>query len=88
MRLATLRAENRELREQQKRDRDEIAFLRDEVTFNRSLKTDFAQTSHRLLETLETLAVGGRLERGRTTAPSNDTPPVRYQQSDLDQGAV
>ncbi len=89
--VATLHAENRELREQQKRDREEIAFLRDEVTFNRSLKTDFAQTSHRLLETLETLAIGGRLERGKSDvqqATSTPVEPVRYQQADIDQSVV
>lgn len=74
--LATLRAENRALREQQKRDREEIGFLREEVTFNRSLKTDLAQNSHRLLETLETMAIGGRLERPTQKQP---TEPVRYQ---------
>ena len=89
--MATLRAENRELREQQKRDRDEISFLRDEVKFNRSLKTDFAQTSHRLLETLETLAIGGRLKRGKPDAQqpaASPAEPVRYQQPDIDQSAV
>ena len=74
--LATLQAENRALREQQKRDREEIGFLREEVTFNRSLKTDLAQNSHRLLETLETMAIGGRLER---PTPKQPTEPVRYQ---------
>ncbi|WP_108782725.1 hypothetical protein [Pontivivens insulae] len=85
MDLATLRAENRELRAQQKRDRDEIAFLRDEVTFNRSLKTDLAQNSHRLLETLETMAIGGRLERPASQVPVAAT---RYQHQDRESDEV
>jgi len=83
--LATLRAENKELLKQQERDRDEITFLREEVTFNRSLKTDFAQNSHRLLETLETVALGGRLDRGakRHDDDVHSSPkPVRYRPDD------
>jgi hypothetical protein len=89
--LATLRAENKELRLQQDRDRDEITFLRDEVTFNRSLKTDFAQTSHRLLETLETLAIGGKVSRSEKSVErqaQSETSPVRYQQVDTHGGEV
>ncbi len=82
--VATLRAENRELRKQQDRERSEIEFLREEVTFNRSLKGDFANNSSRLLETLETLAIGGRLERGG----GKREEPVRYQQGEVERGEV
>ncbi|WP_425092915.1 hypothetical protein [Tropicimonas sp. S265A] len=83
--LATLRAENKELRKQQDRDQDEIRFLREEVTFNRSLKADFARNSQRLLETLETVAVGGRLERRAGSADHEASEPsqaVRYREED------
>lgn len=89
--LATLRAENKELLKQQDRDRDEITFLREEVTFNRSLKTDFAQNSHRLLETLETVALGGRLDRGtgrQNADASQDPKPVRYRSADEEGSGV
>ncbi len=76
--LATLRAENTSLREQQKHDRDEIGFLREEITSNRSLKTDLAHNSNRLLETLETLAIGGRLDR--QTQRRKPMTAVRYEQ--------
>ncbi|WP_299854681.1 hypothetical protein [uncultured Roseobacter sp.] len=82
--LARLRAENEGLRSQQERDQDEIKFLREEVTFNRSLKTDFAQNSKQLLETLETLAVGGRLEK--PTPPV--AQPVRYRPDEVDSDRV
>lgn len=82
--LARLRAENEGLRSQQERDQDEIKFLREEVTFNRSLKTEFAQNSKQLLETLETLAIGGRLERPTRHAAQ----PVRYQPSEVDSDRV
>ena len=82
--LATLRAENVELRKQQDRDRSEIEFLREEVIFNRSLKGDFANNSSWLLETLETLAIGGRLERGG----GKREEPVRYRQAEVERGEV
>lgn len=78
--LARLRAENEGLRNQQERDQDEIKFLREEVTFNRTLKTDFAQNSKQLLETLETLAIGGRLERPTRHAAH----PVRYRPDEVE----
>jgi len=87
--LATLKAENKELRKQQDRDLDEIKFLREEVTFNRSLKSDFAQNSQRLLETLETVAIGGRLDRtarSSTEAASEPSRAVRYRTDDQEVG--
>lgn len=82
--LARLRAENEGLRNQQERDQDEIKFLREEVTFNRTLKTDFAQNSKQLLETLETLAIGGRLER----PTRHSAQPVRYRPGEVDSDRV
>lgn len=89
--LATLKAENKELRRQQDRDRDEIKFLREEVTFNRSLKSDFSQNSQRLLETLETVAIGGRLDRTArpsTEAASEPSRAVRFRTEDQEGSRV
>lgn len=84
--LATLRAENKILRELIERDKGDIDFLREQVTSDRSLKTEFAKTSQQLLETLETLATGGRLRQ--PTAPATSVEAVRYQPAPRSQGEV
>lgn len=70
--VARLQAENEGLREQLKNRDGQIEFLQEEIRSSREQRGAVVQISNRMLETLETIAIGGRLERPQ---PTN---PVRY----------
>ena len=76
-------AENAGLRDQLKSKDSEIEFLREEVRTARDQRGAVVQISNRMLETLETIAIGGRLARPKGDAGDQ---PVRYptQQSGSD----
>lgn len=83
--LVRAMAENAGLREQLESKNSEIKFLREEVRAARDQRGAVVQISNRMLETLETIAIGGRLER-----PKGDVggDPVRYPTQHPDQSAV
>ena len=62
-----LAAEVEGLREQLKTRDQHIDFLQEEIRSSRDQRNSVVQISNRMLETLETMAIGGRLER-----PSNN----------------
>lgn len=81
--FSRLQAENEGLRVQLASKNDEIDFLREEVRAARDQRGAVVQISNRMLETLETMAVGGRLERTTPTpTPSPETVPATPMQSD------
>ncbi len=61
--LATLRAENAGLKEQLKAEREVSAFFREEITSARGQRGDVVKIAEQMLGTLETIAIGGRLDR-------------------------
>lgn len=80
-----------ELRAQLEGKQNEIEFLREEVRASRDQRGAVVQISNRMLETLETIAIGGRLERTSKTPRDPDdaaTAPVRYSQQDDGANAV
>lgn len=80
-----------ELRAQLQGKQNEIEFLREEVRASRDQRGAVVQISNRMLETLETIAIGGRLQRTGNTPQSSDdaaTVPVRYSQQDDGASAV
>lgn len=83
--LASVTAENDGLREQLKSKESEIEFLREEVRAARDQRGAVVQISNRMLETLETIAIGGRLDRPRA---DDGGEPVRYQSQNPNQGRV
>lgn len=70
--MSRLQAENDGLREQLKNRDGQIEFLQEEIRSAREQRGAIVQISNRMLETLETIAIGGRLERPKPTEP------VRY----------
>lgn len=64
-----LAVENRALREQLALQADQIEFLKEEVRSNREQRGAVVQISNRMLETLESMAIGGRLERPKSSDP-------------------
>ena len=78
--LAALRAENVGLKEQLKAEREVSAFFREEITSARGQRGDVVKIAEQMLGTLETIAIGGRLERpkqkGSAANSSNDA--IRY----------
>jgi len=83
--LSRAMAENAGLREQLESKNSEIEFLREEVRAARDQRGAVVQISNRMLETLETIAIGGRLERPQDFGGGD---PVRYQSQQHDQSAV
>lgn len=81
--LSHLEAENEGLRKQVELQNDQIEFLREEVRAARDQRGAVVQISNRMLETLETMAVGGRLDRPRQPGGSSQqsTDPVTMEQS-------
>ncbi len=71
--LSRLTAENEGFREQLKNRDCQIEFLQEEIRSGREQRGAVVQISNRMLETLETMAIGGRLERPKTS------DPVRYE---------
>ncbi|SEN55187.1 hypothetical protein SAMN04488077_12028 [Roseovarius tolerans] len=78
--LASLRAENAGLKEQLSEAKESAKFLREEIVSSRGQRGDVVKIAEQMLGTLETIAVGGRLERPRQRAsePTQTTDPVRY----------
>ena len=60
---ARLQAENEGLKAQLENRDKQIDFLQDEIRSGREQRGAVVQISNRMLETLETMAIGGRLER-------------------------
>ena len=71
-----LQAEVEGLRAQLKNRDQQIAFLQEEIRSARDQRSAVVQISNRMLETLETMAVGGRLERRAQPdqPPQNSAP--------------
>ncbi len=69
-----LEVENKVLREQLALQADQIEFLKEEVRSNREQRGAVVQISNRMLETLETISIGGRLERPKTSDPATYPP--------------
>ena len=78
--LAKLRAENGGLREQLTEAKENAKFLRDEIISARGQRGDVVKIAEQMLGTLETIAVGGRLERPQRqgSQPDQNVDPVRY----------
>lgn len=78
--LAKLRAENGGLREQLAEARENAKFLRDEIISARGQRGDVVKIAEQMLGTLETIAVGGRLERPQRqgSPPDQTVDPVSY----------
>ncbi|MDA8586639.1 hypothetical protein N9L47_10295 [Rhodobacteraceae bacterium] len=64
-----LAAENEGLREQLKNRDSQIEFLQEEIRSGREQRGAVVQISNRMLQTLETIAIGGRLERPTQSEP-------------------
>lgn len=62
-------AENEGLREQLKNRDSQIEFLQEEIRSGREQRGAVVQISNRMLQTLETIAIGGRLERPTQPEP-------------------
>lgn len=77
--LASLRAENAGLKEQLSEAKDNAKFLREEIVSSRGQRGDVVKIAEQMLGTLETIAVGGRLERPRRQGsdPAQTSAPVR-----------
>jgi hypothetical protein len=82
--LAKLRAENTGLREQLDEAKENAKFLREEIISARGQRGDVVKIAEQMLGTLETIAVGGRLEKpsARQTAPEASPEPVHFEAVD------
>lgn len=78
--LASLRAENAGLKEQLSEAKDNATFLREEIISARGQRGDVVKIAEQMLGTLETIAIGERLERPRRqgSEPAHSTDPIRY----------
>ena len=74
---ARLEAENDGLRAQLENRDKQIDFLQEEIRSAREQRSSVVQISNCMLETLETMAIGGRLERPKPTEPVRYDPPER-----------
>lgn len=63
-------------------------FLKEEIVSARGQRGDVVKIAEQMLGTLETIAVGGRLEKPGAPAQSSGPDPVSYQQARPDQGEV
>lgn len=77
-----LQAENEGLRAQLKNRDGQIEFLQEEIRSAREQRGAVVQISNRMLETLETIAIGGRLERPRPKEPVR-YPHTREEESEV-----
>ena len=75
--VAELRAQVEGLSSQLEQAREMNDFLRDEIVSARGQRGDVVKIAEQMLGTLESIAVGGRLDKPQTSAPE----PVRYQQA-------
>ncbi|MFC6583694.1 hypothetical protein [Sulfitobacter aestuariivivens] len=80
--LAKLTAENLGLREQLTEAKENNQFLREEIVSARGQRGDVVTIAERMLGTLETIAIGGRLERPRGQGSAADQSPqsVRFEE--------
>jgi hypothetical protein len=78
--LAKLRAENSGLRDQLAEAKENAQFLREEIISSRGQRGDVVKIAEQMLGTLETIAVGGRLDRPHRqgSQPDQSTDAVRY----------
>ena len=81
--LAELRAEVSGLTKQLEQAQEMNQFLREEIVSSRGQRGDVVKIAEQMLGTLETIAVGGRLDRPQTNAD-----PVRYTTRQSDPSAV
>lgn len=86
--LAELKAQVSGLTSQLEQAQEINQFLRDEIVSARGQRGDVVKIAEQMLGTLETIAVGGRLERSKTTTNTDDPDPVRFQQVNDDARAV
>ena len=83
--LAELKAQVVGLTSQLEQAQEMNQFLREEIVSARGQRGDVVKIAEQMLGTLETIAVGGRLERPNQ---ENGRDPVRYQQVNDDARAV
>jgi hypothetical protein len=62
-------------------------FLQEEIVSARGQRGDVVKIAEQMLGTLETMAIGGRLEKPKL-ATSETQGPVRYQPVNSEQGGV
>ncbi|WP_299366776.1 hypothetical protein [uncultured Tateyamaria sp.] len=67
-------AEVQNLKEQLKSKDSEIEFLREEIRAARSERSNVVQISHRMMEAMETMVVGGKVDRLNTVESSSNDP--------------
>lgn len=79
--LAKLRAENAGLRDQLGEAKENAQFLREEIVSARGQRDDVVKIAEQMLGTLETIAVGGRLERPQRqgSQPDQTANPARFE---------
>ncbi len=78
--VAELRAKVDGLTSQLQQAQEITKFLQDEIVSARGQRGDVVKIAEQMLGTLETIAVGGRLEKPTSATPPNPSDPVRYQQ--------
>ena len=86
--VAELRAQVVGLTSQLEQVQDMNQFLREEIVSSRGQRGDVVKIAEQMLGTLETIAVGGRLEKPATPRQQGSEEAVRYQQVNDDMGAV
>ena len=74
--VAELRAQVKGLTSQLEQAQEINQFLRDEIVSARGQRGDVVKIAEQMLGTLETIAIGGRLERPKGESPRSE--PVRY----------
>lgn len=85
-----LAAENEGLREQLENRDKQIEFLQEEIRSSREQRGAVVQISNRMLETLETMAIGGRLDRPRAQedTPAQTSETVRFKTTEPNSSRV
>lgn len=86
--LAELKAQVAGLASQLEQAQEINQFLRDEIVSARGQRGDVVKIAEQMLGTLETIAVGGRLERPKANPQASNPEPVRYRQFNDEERAV
>ena len=86
--VAELRARVSGLESQLAQSEQMSKFLQEEIVSARGQRGDVVKIAEQMLGTLETMAVGGRLERASRTQTSSPSEAVRYQPAPSDVDAV
>lgn len=86
--VAELRAQVEGLTNQLEQAQQISKFLQEEIVSARGQRGDVVKIAEQMLGTLETMAVGGRLEKQTRNQPQSENEPVRYQPVQADQSAV